>query len=111
MLIFYRGVSIGRKKDLFMNEKLDLLVTYLIVEPCLSLYHKLTKKDTPSKKSEADVNKGDEEEVETVRRVTLRELMPSWRVVMGRLFFAESVTVQKLAAVTLMALGVALILT
>lgn len=33
VLVFHRGIGVAEHKDMFINDKIDLLVEYLVVNP------------------------------------------------------------------------------
>eukprot|EP00210_Caulerpa_lentillifera_P002343 g2248.t1 len=81
ILIFYRGVSISRKTDIFISEKINLFLHYTV----LKLIRKLFKKGVQEGEEESETPKLlQHEDVRVAERVTLRQLLPDWKVVLQK---------------------------
>ena len=84
VLIFYRGVSVGTKTDVFISEKFDLLATYLVTDPLTYIWNKLNGKPSETKPEKSEEESEDAER--SVKRVSLRSLLPDWKSVVRQFF-------------------------
>lgn len=110
-LLFHRGVGVVRKKDLFIMEKVDLLVKYLVAWPAKQVFYKIAPRLPKSLRDKAEAMKEKDyekslnpnsartmDEVEereeaaahraanSITRVSLRVLLPTWRDILRKLF-------------------------
>ncbi|GMH33630.1 hypothetical protein BSKO_01464 [Bryopsis sp. KO-2023] len=104
ILVFHRGVGVTKLKGLFVSEKIDLLVKYLIVDPVWSLGRYLIGRGVGEKKNVAtDGNneartEGDgdgfrHKNVSVVQRRTLRRALPTPKDVIKK--FHRQVEIQE----------------
>eukprot|EP00892_Ulva_mutabilis_P010153 jgi/Ulvmu1/750/UM010_0124.1 len=106
-LLFHRGVGVIRKKDLFIMEKVDLLVKYLVAWPAKQVFYKIAphlpksfrdkaeamkQKDhektvdpnsvTTREEAEEHAEEAAHKNANAIQRVSLRLLLPTWRDVL-----------------------------
>ncbi|GIL91758.1 hypothetical protein Vretimale_14893 [Volvox reticuliferus] len=83
VLVFHRGITVAQASGLYTEEKVDLLVEYLITKPLLKLWNWLRKRNTPAGTGPmGNLTESRHQARKVVERRTLRLLMPSaWAVI------------------------------
>lgn len=114
ILVFHRGVGVMRKTDMFLMNKVDLLVKYLVAHPAKQVWYKVApyvlSKDRLAamherrRRAEAlanfcqtdsmtDAQRAEigHKHAKKISRVSLRRLMPDYRSVFAKLFHTMEV--------------------